>query len=169
MGLRLGAERTGVVELTLFPKTSSPPFPPLMPRPRLSAALFAKRANDDPADDDPVLNFRKHYRLPKKPIVRCPECGAEHRGKCFFLRRSSRAKVTHSPAQVREFVDAARQRRHEAAIRRVVKRLIKELSNGIDEGRRAARRADRWTPETKKSGRPAGRRNLGLAKKDSES
>jgi hypothetical protein len=154
MGFRLGTERTGVVELTLL----------AMPPRRTNTDAI-----DDDADDNPVLNFRKHYRLPQKPIVRCSVCGVEHRGKCFFLRINRAYKNKTTAEQVRAFVDAARQKRHEAATQRVVKRLIRELIDGIEQGRRAARRADRWTPETKKPGRPAGRRNLGLAKKNSES
>ena len=96
--------------------------------------------------------------------VRCPECGVEHRGKCHFLRRSPRAKHKPSVEEIRGFIQAAKQRRLDAHVRR----LIKELNDGIEKGRRSARRANRLPAPAKDALARTDRANLGLTKPDQE-
>lgn len=69
------------------------------------------------------MNFREQYGLALKASPRCPDCGVEHRGRCFFLRSQNyRSKVT--PEQMEQY------RRNFA-----VRKLIKRLGEFVDEAR----------------------------------
>ena len=68
------------------------------------------------------MSFREQYGLPPKITPRCPDCGVEHRGKCFYLRNRRMRSI--SPEKIAEYQRSM-----------VARRLIKRLGEWVDEAR----------------------------------
>lgn len=92
---------------------------------RTSAAVLRKKWMSD---------WRTVYGLAPKVVRRCPECGAEHAGKCSYRRKNGPTQKA-TAEQARAWLEKRRRDRQ----RRQIQTLIRELCDGIERARRSIR------------------------------
>lgn len=79
-------------------------------------------------------DWRAAWGLASKVVRRCPECGAEHAGKCSYRRKSGPTQKA-TAEQAKAWLEKRKRDRQ----RRQIQSLIRELCDGIDAARRSIR------------------------------